>query len=132
MTKTQMVRELDRLEQILRNLIEPADFGTALTGMVEDIRDQAVRNLSELSRNDPRAVPVAQSITVGESPQNNDVHIVSPLDYGGNLEYGTQKIPESPWFRPAVATVLRDTQNRLQRALTVSVRNKVQRTGRPR
>lgn len=57
------------------------------------------------------------SITIEPGEHDLALQVVVGADYGMHLEFGTQKMPAQPYFRPAYRLTRKKNQARIKRAL---------------
>ena len=120
---------LDGFEERLIELAELPGAQAELLQMGEDIRKQAIANLSDGTPPDSRSGQLADSLQVEIDETTGSVRVGTPLNYGAALEFGTVSAPEKPWFGPAVATVVQNIGPRFRRVMANMLRELKGRVG---
>ena len=96
---------------------ERISFDREIRQIAEQLRDQAKYELKGNGEICNEKQDLIDSIEVVPGAKKDEYLVVSSGDYGRNLEFGTRKSFEKPWFIPAFVTVAGSIDNCLHGVL---------------
>ncbi len=95
----------DSLEMQLLRRFRDFNIDDELRKIGENVRQQAILEVQNLRIEQGKKDKIINSIKVVDGLKAGEVLVTARSECGQNLEFGTQKNKETPWFIPALVMV---------------------------